>query len=135
MYFILTNYIKKHFNSILHSTKIFKFNMKGIFPERVTCLVKNKWFILKFSKINPITEHCKNFITFSFHTINQQMEKVKAVSHVKSVINNLHVTWTELTKKANSLLLLLVDKSVGHHILTAVISIVLNIILLKNRLL
>ena len=63
------------------------------------------------------------------------MEKVKAVSHVKSVINNLHVTWTELTKKANSLLLLLVDKSVGHHIVTAVISIVLNIILLKNRLL
>lgn len=42
MYFILTNYIKRHFNSILHSTKIFKFNIKGIFPERVTCLVKNK---------------------------------------------------------------------------------------------
>lgn len=35
--------------------------------------------------------------------------------------NNLHVVWTELTKKAKagSLLPLLMETSLGHHILTA----------------
>lgn len=85
----------------------------------------------KFCKINPINRDLKKRkknSAFSFHTLNQQM---KASSHIKSVTNNLHVTWSELTKKAQAnSLLLWKDKSLGHHTLTAV-GIFLNISLFK----
>lgn len=59
---------------------------------------------------------------------------MRAISYVKPVTNSLCVAKTEVTEKAkaSSLLLLLMNKSLALHILTAV-SIVLNIVLFKNR--
>jgi hypothetical protein len=65
------------------------------------------------------------------HSINRW--QVKAVSHIKSLVNNLHVVWTEEAKKAKaSSLLLLMDRSSPAQ--TAV-DMFLNTILFTNRLL
>lgn len=86
-----------------------------------------------FLKLTLLTKLVKDFYNILIAYTEPTNEEMKAVSHVKSVINNSHVTWTVLPKaKADSTLS--ADGHISSLQHTHNSKQIFNIILFKNRL-